>query len=140
MSRWQARGEGLGAQAAWRMPGDGAGLIVQCDRGAARMLLRIEATALPSGLDKASLVADGIGMDYPLDRRSSGGYVARIALDAPILDRMLVARSFTLYGGGRLLQTGTPGEALGRVVRACRDLHWPREASIDPSEAGLAKK
>lgn len=138
-ARWQPRGDGTSAQAAWRMP-DGGGVTLQCDRGDARILLRVDAGVLPAGLDKLTLVADGVGMDYPLDRSGSGGYVSRIALDAPILDRILLAQAFSLQGGGRTVQTGVPGDALARVVRACRELHWPRAARIDPSDAGLAKK
>ncbi|GAB1596722.1 hypothetical protein [Lysobacter claricitrinus] len=138
--RWQARGEGLGAQAAWLAPSGDAGVIMQCDRGDPRVLLRIDASILPDELQQVTLIADGIGMEYPLERTTAGGYRSKIALDAPILDRMLLARSFTLYGGGRAVRTGVPGDALARVVRTCRELHWPRDARIDPSDAGLAKK
>ena len=138
-ARWRARGDGIGAQAAWRGAA-GTGATLQCEQGDARLLLRIDRAVLPAGLEKITLIADGTGMDYPVERANAGGYVSKIALDAPILDRMLLARAFTLQGGGRSLQTGIPGEALARVVRACRAHHWPREARIDPSDAGFAKK
>ena len=138
--RWHPRGDGLRAQAAWQPAIGSGGVIMQCDRGDPRMVLRIDPDLLPSGLQQITLVADSIGVEYPVERTGEGGYVSKIALDAPILDRMLVARSFPLGGGGRRVKTGMPGAAVARVVRACREFHWPREARIDPSDAGLAKK
>ncbi|MGY4514916.1 hypothetical protein ACVWWW_000484 [Lysobacter sp. HA18] len=140
VGHWQARGDGVGAQAAWRIPPGDSGITLQCDHGDPRVLLRIDGSVLPSDLQQVSLIADGIGMEYPLERSAAGGYRSKIALDAPILDRMLVAKSFTLFGGGRAVRTGVPGDALARVVRACRELHWPRDARMDPSDAGFAKK
>jgi hypothetical protein len=113
---------------------------LRCDRGDPVLLLHIAPAQLPDDTDQLTLEADGIGMDYPAVHAGEAGLASRIALDAPILDRMLVARRFAVSSGGRTLATGSPGAALARVVRACRALHWPRDARIEPRDAGLAKK
>lgn len=140
--RWQRRGDGLDAEAVWASATGDARLLMRCDRGSPRIDLRLTSGELPPDLQRLTLVADDTAMDYPLEKAATDGvrgYRAKIALDAPILDRMLVARSFTVLAGGRVVQTGVPGNALARIVRTCREHHWPREARIDPSDAGLAK-
>lgn len=136
---WQPRGDGTGASATWQGRGGDPFVRIRCNHGDPRLDLRITSATLPADLHQVTLVADEVGVDYPVER-SGASLAARIALDAPILDRMLVARQFAIVVGGRSLSTGLPGETLARVVRACRALHWPREARIDPSDAGLAKK
>lgn len=141
VGRWALHGEGLGQQAVWT--GAGLRISVRCERGDPMVMLRITAPGLTPGLQRVTLVVDGLQMDYPVSK--SGTTVApslesRIALDAPVLDRMLVARRFGVAAGGLHHAAGTPGPALARVVRDCRGLHWPREARIDSSDAGLAKK
>ena len=140
LDQWHPRGEGLAAEAVWGSADGATQLRMRCDRADARILLRIDAPAFPAGLQEVTLVADGVGMAYPMEPTSDGRYVARIALDAPILDRMLVARGFNVAAGGTVVRTGVPGRALSRVVRACRELHWPRAARIESSDAGFAKK
>lgn len=120
-------------------------------------MLRVPAPASAAPVERVRLAADGVVVDYPVQASAWRGVptlIARIALDAPILDRMLVARDFTVLVTGRSLRTGEPGAALARVVRLCREAHWPRvaatglrparsslrPASMDPSEAGFAKK
>lgn len=165
-SRWQPRGTGVASEADWRASDGATRVRIRCDRGDARLVLRIDSDALPAGLQSVALVADGVDMAYPLQKADAAGetaYVARLALDAPILDRILAARAFTLLAGAHTVRTGVPGDALARVVRACRARYWPREAAArarqrsnasgarmaasplrDPrmasSEAGLAKK
>lgn len=125
--RWQLRGSGLDAEAVWQATTGDASLRLRCDRGDPRIDLGLRSSELATDLHRLTLVADGTSMDYPLDR-TAYGYRARIALDAPILDRMLVAQQFTVLAGGRAVQTGAPGTTLARVVRTCRDHHWPRPA------------
>jgi hypothetical protein len=139
-ARWQARGSGVGREAVWTAGNGEPRAWLRCDRGDPVLVLRIAPSVLPQEVDQVILGADGTEMDYPATRGPAPGLASRIALDAPILDRMLVAQRFTISAGGRTLATGSPGTALARVVRACRALHWPREARIDPNEAGLAKK
>ena len=136
--RWQLRGTGIRSQAVWTAGGEPL-LWLRCDHGDPVLVLRVAPAQLSTGADQVTLVADGTGMDYPVARGADRGLSSRIALDAPILDRMLVARRFAVFAGGRTLATGSPGEALVRVVRACRALHWPRDARIEPSDAGFAK-
>lgn len=136
---WHPRGNGPTAMASWRGREGEPYVSIRCDRNDPRLLLRVASPHLPVDIDTVTLVADGVGMDYPVER-STGAVTARIALDAPILDRMVVARAFGIVAGGRQMSTGVPGEALARVVRACRALYWPREARIEASDAGLAKK
>ncbi|HZX80735.1 MAG TPA: hypothetical protein VFE72_07285 [Lysobacter sp.] len=155
-THWRPRGDGIDAQARWVAP-DGLRIEFRCDAAEPRILLRLAGDRLPLRLPQVTLVADGIAMPYPVERSGNDvrpGFVTRIALDAPILDRMLVARAFTLTAGERSVATGVPGDALARVVRACRAHHWPREtgsslrparsslrpARMVPSDAGLAKK
>ena len=113
---------------------------LHCDQGDPVLLLRVDAGPLPHPPARITLQADGTAMDYPVSRAPDGVPGSRIALDAPILDRMLVARRFAVSAGGRTLATGSPGAALVRVAGTCRALHWPREARIEPSDAGFAKK
>jgi hypothetical protein len=137
---WQLRGTGVGSEAVWAGSNGQPSAWLRCDRGDPVLVLRIAPAQLPRDTEQVTLDADGTGMDYPVSRAGAPGLASRIALDAPILDRMLVARRFTVTAGPQTLATGSPGTALARVVRACRALHWPREARIDPSEAGFAKK
>jgi hypothetical protein len=137
--RWQLRGSGIRAEAVWTARDGAPRLRLACDHGDPVLVLHVAPAQLPRA-DQVALVADGTGMDYPLSRDADRSLSSRIALDAPILDRMLVARRFEVSAGGRTLATGSPGAALVRLVRACRALHWPREARMAPSDAGLAKK
>jgi hypothetical protein len=137
--RWRVRGAGIGTSAVWTTTDGGAWVSVHCDQGDPVLILRIDAGKGVRSPTQIMLRADGTGMEYPI-ARTDGHLASRIALDAPILDRMLVARRFDLATNGLTLATGAPGEPLARVVRACRALHWPRDARIDPSEAGFAKK
>lgn len=127
-ARWRQYGDGLQAQARWTAR-DGLRIQVQCDPGDPRIVLRLAGDHLPSKLPQLVLVADGTAVPYPVERTGVGtrpAFVTRIALDAPILDRMLVARSFALKLGDRTVASGVPGSALASVVRACRAHHWPR--------------
>lgn len=144
---WRTRGEGLEARAVWQAPDGDPTVSLDCEQGEPRVRLRVASARLPVRVKHVRIAADGVAMDYPVEAAGAGAVVARIALDAPLLDRMLVAQALTVGIGGRLLQTGLPGAPFHRVVRTCRDLHWPRdarapsrEARIEPSEAGLAKK
>ncbi|HEY4560229.1 MAG TPA: hypothetical protein VIG54_05770 [Lysobacter sp.] len=126
--RWRPHGNGLQAQARWTAR-DGLRVQLQCDPGEPRVVLRLSGDHLPSKLPQLLLAADGTAVAYPVERTGVGArpaFVTRIALDAPILDRMLVARAFALKLGERTVAAGVPGGALARVVRACRAHHWPR--------------
>ena len=128
---WRGYGDGIDARARWTAP-DGLRVELRCDAAESRIVLRLSGDHLPSRLSQVMLIADGIAMAYPADRTGGDArpaFLTRIALDAPILDRMLVARAFTLRAGERAVATGVPGDALARVVRACRAHYWPREAA-----------
>lgn len=138
--RWQSRVDGGRIEADWRSPDGATRLRARCDRGDPVIVLRIRSAALPAGLQTLTLAADAVRMGYPLQRTEADdgpGYVARIALDAPILDRILLARAFSLAGGGHTVQAGVPGDALARVVVACRAIHWPRDARRANGRAGV---
>jgi hypothetical protein len=67
--------------------------------------------------------ADGVRMDYPAERREDAlapVLVTRIALDAPIVDRLLMARRMVVTAGSDAIATTAPGDALRAVVDACR--------------------
>ncbi|TZF91431.1 hypothetical protein [Cognatilysobacter lacus] len=140
VAHWQLRGSGIDAQAVASGSDGEARVSLRCERGDPVLLLRIAAGLLPPDPTQVTLVADGTGMDYPVVHSEGQALTSRIALDAPILDRMLAAHDFEVSARGRTLATGSPGDALARVVSACRDLHWPRDARIAPSDAGLANR
>lgn len=132
---WREHGAGVEAEASW-LSTDGATKIeARCDRAAPRILLHVRPSPPQAGVQAIALIADAVSMRYPVERvgaSDDAAYVAKIALDAPILDRILVARSFRIDAGGRTTLTGVPGSALARVVRACRTLHWPRDPRVMP--------
>lgn len=138
--RWQVRGAGIAAEAVWSGQDGEPRLWLRCDHGDPVLVLRIAPSQLPGAAGQLTLQADGTAMDYPATPTGDHGLTSRIALDAPILDRMLVAHRFAVSVRGQALATGSPAEPLARVVRACRALHWPREARIERNDAGLANR
>jgi hypothetical protein len=130
--RWRLRGRGIGAEAIWTARPDAPHLRLRCDQGDPVLVLEIGPSTLPRSASQVRLVADATGMEYPMQRDGSK-LVSRIALDAPILDRMLLAQRFAVSAGGITVVTGAPGDALAHVVRTCRALHWPREAWARPA-------
>src|SRR5690349_17794071 len=106
--RWQLRGSGIRAQAVWTARDGEPRVWLRCDPGDPVLDLRIAPAQVVPGDGQVTLLADGTGMDYPVARGADRALSSRIALDAPILDRMLVARRFAVSAGGRTLATGSP--------------------------------
>lgn len=115
--------ESFPPRAVWGVPA-GEGLVtVGCDRGAGQLVLDRQAIGVADGVRVVTLDADGVRMDYPAERRDDAlapVLVTRIALDAPILDRLLLARRAAFVAGDDTITTTAPGASLQAVVDACR--------------------
>lgn len=123
-ARWfAAPAGGAGAGAAWGVPDSEPMLSASCEPGS-RLRIERSAEGLPASLRLVTIEADGTAMAYPAERVETtlgAVLVTRLALDAPMLDRMLDAATVTLHAGDdALVMTGT-GAALRRLVAACRD-------------------
>lgn len=109
--------------AAWGVPGSEGMLTIGCDRAGGQLLLERQAVGVPDDVRVVVLDADGVRMDYPAERRETTlapMLVTRVALDAPILDRLLGAQRMRVVAGDDVIATRAPGHALRAVVEACR--------------------
>lgn len=110
-------------RAVWGVPASEGQLDFACDRAQGQLVMTRHAVGVPDGVRLVSLEADGTRMDYPAERRDTAlapMLVTPIALDAPIVDRLLVARRMVVTAGSDAIVTTAPGEALRAVVDACR--------------------
>jgi hypothetical protein len=98
-------------------------LVLACDRAAGQLVLERQAIGVPDDVRVVTLDADGVRMDYPAERREDAlapVLVTRVALDAPILDRLLMAQRVVFTAGTDTIATTAPGPSLRAVVDACR--------------------
>jgi hypothetical protein len=110
-------------RAVWGAPGSEGVLLLSCDPAAGQLLLERQAPGAPEDIRVLTLQADGVRMDYPAHRVETPlapMLATRIALDAPILDRLLMAGRMTVAAGGDVVATTAPGAPLRAVVEACR--------------------
>lgn len=110
-------------RAVWGMPASEGMLTFSCDRENAQLVLERQATGVSQDVRLVSIEADGTRMDYPAERAETPlapVLVTPIALDAPILDRMLIARYVVVTAGTDAIATVAPGPSLRAVVDACR--------------------
>lgn len=110
-------------RAVWGVPASEGMLSFSCDRANAQLLLERQAIGVPDDVRLVSIDADGTRMDYPAERTDAAlapVLVTPIALDAPILDRMLMARRMAVTAGADVIATVAPGPSLRAVVDACR--------------------
>jgi hypothetical protein len=120
--RWHLQ-ESDPPRAAWGVPDSEGMLTLGCDRAGARLVLERQAIGVPDDVRVVVVEADGVRMDYPAERREDAlapVLVTRIALDAPIVDRLLMARRMVVTAGSDAIATTAPGDALRAVVDACR--------------------
>lgn len=120
--RWLLR-ETYPPTATWGVPDSEGILTFSCDRGRRQLVMQRQATGVADGVRMVSLDADGTRMDYPAERIEATlapAMVTPIALDAPILDRLLAARRIRIVAGGDAVVAAGPGAALAAVVDACR--------------------
>lgn len=124
--QWIRGGDPDAPMALWGAPASEAVLTMRCDGESGRIVLEREAHALPDDVRILTLEADGVRMQYPAERvptELGASLVTRIALDAPVLDRLLVTPGLAVVTGPETLRTGAPGPALGPVLEACRARH-----------------
>lgn len=110
-------------RAVWGVPASEGMLTFSCDRANAQIVLERLAVGVPEDVRVVSIDADGTRMDYPAERADAAlapVLVTAIAPDAPILDRMLMARSLVVTAGTDAIATVAPGASLQAVVDACR--------------------
>ena len=115
--------ESFPPRAVWGVPAGEGMLSLGCDRAAAQLVLERQAIGVPDGIRVVTLDADGVRMDFPAERRDDAlapVLVTRIALDAPIVDRLLLARRAAFGAGTDTITTTAPGASLQAVVDACR--------------------
>ena len=120
-------------------------LAFACDAQRQRLVLEREAVGVPDHVRLVSIEADGTRVDYPAERVDATlapQLVTRIALDAPIVDRLLGARRMAVSAGADAIVADAPGIALRPVVDACRRLPaaQPRAATMVSSERGRANR
>lgn len=121
--RWFLQGGDDDPRAVWGVPDSEGTLMLRCDHDQGRLVLEREATGLPAHARLLAIEADGTRMNYPAERVDTGlgtSLVTSIALDAPILDRMLTASRLTVQAGDSTLVTTSPATVLAPVVAACR--------------------
>lgn len=110
-------------RASWGMPGREDQLTFSCDRASERIVLQRRASEVPGDMRVLAIDADGVRVDYPAERTETAStprLSTRIALDAPILDRLLIAQRMAVSAGDDRIVTAAPGESLRAVVDACR--------------------
>ena len=110
-------------RAVWGVPASVGMLAFSCDRANGQLVLERQAVGVPEHVRLVSIDADGTRMDYPakrVDATLAPLLVTPIALDAPILDRMLIARAVVVTAGTDAIATVAPGASLQAVVDACR--------------------
>lgn len=115
-------------RAAWGARASETALTFSCDHRDQRLLLERAAARVPDSVRTVSIEADGTRMEYPAERREATpapNLVTAIALDAPIIDRLLLARGMTVTAGDDAIATTAPGDALRAVVDACRRAATP---------------
>lgn len=120
--RWSLR-ESYPPVAAWGVPDSEAMLTFACDGAGHQLVLERQAVGVPDSVRLVSIDADGTRLDYPAERIEATlapNLVTRIALDAPILDRLLGARRIEVLAGEDAIVATAPGAALRPVVEACR--------------------
>lgn len=109
-------------RAVWGVPASEGMLTFSCDRANAQLVLERQAIGVADDVRLLSIDADGTRMDYPaerMDRALAPVLVTPIALDAPILDRMLIAQRLVVTAGDDAITTVAPGPSLRAVVDAC---------------------
>ncbi len=109
-------------RAVWGAPASEGALTFSCDLASAQLVLHRQAVGVAEDVRLVSIDADGTRMDYPAERVDtalSPMLVTTIALDAPILDRMLIAQRLVVTAGDDAIATVAPGPALRAVVDAC---------------------
>lgn len=119
---WMLR-ESYPPTAVWGAQHSEGQLVFACDQARAQLRLERHAVGVPSHVRWLSIDADGTRMDYPAERGDSAlvqVLATSIALDAPILDRMLGAQRLVVTAGADAIATDAPGAALRAVVDACR--------------------
>ena len=111
-------------RAVWGSPASEGQLAFSCDPMRGQLVLARHAVGVPADVRQLSIDADGTRVEYPAERREDAlapVLSTTIALDAPILDRMLVADRLVVAAGPDAIATGFPGPSLRAVVDACRD-------------------
>lgn len=124
--RWFLRDDPTAPSAIWGAPHSEAVLSLTCDAREGRIVLEREAIGIPADTRLLAIDADGTRMDYPAEyvpTTLGANLVTSIALDAPILDRMLGASQLSVTAGGETLVTASPRQVLASVVETCRAHH-----------------
>lgn len=125
--RWMLQ-ESDPPRAVWGVPDSEAMLSLGCERGSGQLLLERQAIGVGHDVRVLSLEADDLRMDYPAERVDGALaplLVTRIALDAPILDRLMIAARMAVVAGDDAIATTAPGASLRAVVDACRGAQPP---------------
>lgn len=120
--RWLLQ-ESYPPRAVWGAPDSEGVLQLSCDPASGQLLLERQAVDVPEDVRVLTLQADGVRMDYPAERVETAlapMLATRIALDAPLLDRLLIATRMTVAAGKDVVTTTAPGPSLRAVVEACR--------------------
>lgn len=125
--RWMLQ-ESDPPRAVWGVPDSEAMLSLGCERGSGQLLLERQAIGVGDDVRVLGLEADDLRMDYPAERVDgvlAPLLVTRIALDAPILDRLMIAARMAVVAGDDAIATTAPGASLRAVVDACRGAQPP---------------
>lgn len=110
-------------RAVWGVPASEGMLSLSCDREGLQLVLERQAIGVAEDVRLASIEADGTRMDYPAERVDTAlapMLRTRIALDAPIVDRMLIASRVAVTAGTDTVATVSPGPFLRAVIDGCR--------------------